>query len=73
MIEQNQVPIKVGIRDGGEPEDVDYVLHIECRFPDGRKGAMVQVDPAYPDLARLISAFLNDPYMIEHVRSRADL
>jgi len=69
----NQIPIKVGIRDGGDPESAEYELHLECRFPDGRKGAMVTVDPDYHELARLISAFLNDPITVASVIERAEL
>jgi hypothetical protein len=73
MLDVNQIPIKVGIRDGGDPDSADYELHLECRFPDGRKGAMITVDPAYPNLATLLSTFLNDLTMISTVIARNDL
>lgn len=45
--------IHATIRDGGDE------LHIECRMSDGQKGAFVQVDKEFPELADEICAFLN--------------
>ena len=39
--------------------DSEEWIDIECRMADGQKGAFVQVDAAFPELARAIANFLN--------------
>jgi hypothetical protein len=39
--------------------DSEEWIDIECRMADGRKGAFVQVDAAFPELANVIVDFLN--------------
>ncbi len=43
------------VRDAGDDE-----IHIECRMPDGQKGAMVIVMKPYDEMAQAICAFLNN-------------
>lgn len=41
------------VRDGCEE------WHIECRMSDGQKGAFIQVDKEFPELANFVCALLN--------------
>ena len=43
------------VRDAGDDE-----IHIECRMPDGQKGAMVIVMKPYDEIAQAICDFLNN-------------
>ena len=70
-MDANQMPHHVTIRDAIDEHDIEE-LHLECRFPDGRKGAMVQVSAEYPELAQVICAFLNSKVMVERVARRLD-
>lgn len=52
--------IGVTIRDDGYDEEWDAEeLHLECRFENGEKYAAVVVDGSKPELARIITDYLN--------------
>ena len=51
---RESIAILATVRDG------DTEWHVECRMPDGQKGAFVTVDYEFPDLAHRIAGALGD-------------